>query len=93
MNEKQLFDRKIPPSLNIYPDACEIMQELEPEEAGRIIQAVIAYYQSGELPKDLNRVENMAFSVCKRGVDYSAETWRKRCEKNRENAARRWDKE
>ena len=88
-----MVERKLPPAMNLYKESCELLLELEPEEAGKVIQAAILYFFDGEVPDDLEKVEYMVFRVIRQGVDYSAETWRQRCEKNRENANQRWKKE
>ena len=82
-------ERKIPPALNLYSEACEVLRELDPVEAGNVMLAAIDYYFDGVLPDDLDRVEAMVFSVVRKGIDYSFQTYRERCRKNAENARKR----
>ncbi len=80
---------KRPPALNLYSEACSIIQELEPIEAGNVILAAISYYENGELPGDLSKTERLAFADTRKGIDYARWTYEERCRKNAENARNR----
>lgn len=85
--------RKIPPALNLYSEACDVLAELEPDEAGRVIQAGIAYYRDGVFPDDLSKIEHLAFALVRNGIDYAQSTYEERCRKNAENARKRYETE
>lgn len=82
---------KKPPALNIFRETAELLPELEDAELGRVMRAALLYYLHDEKPKDLSKVENLAFSGLKSGIDRSAETYRRRCEQNRRAANSRYE--
>ena len=84
--------KKKPPALNIFQETAELLPELEDEELGRVMKVAIRYFLYDEKPKGLSKVENLAFSGLKSGIDRSAETYRKRCEQNRNAALERYKK-
>lgn len=94
MNNDNMSDENIskkkPPALNIFRETAELLPELEDEELGRVMKAALLYYLFDEKPKGLSKVENLAFSGLKSGIDRSAETYRKRCEQNRNAALERY---
>ena len=66
--------------------------ELEPtlsllnyEEAGRLLKALMAYAQHGEL-KDLSESETVAFRMMRGRMDRDAEAYWHKCRKNAYNA-------
>lgn len=84
--------KKIPPALNLYSEACDVLTELEADEAGKVIQAGIAYYRDGVFPDDLSKIESLAFALVRNGIDYAQSTYEERCRKNAENAKSRYNK-
>ncbi len=86
-------ERKIPPALNIYIDGCELLLQLEMTEIGNVVKAAIQYYIFGEMPDGLSRLEGLAFTTIKGGIDRSAKTYQERCERNKKAAEKRWNEE
>jgi len=77
-------------SFLIYLDYQEQFDLLSDEEAGILIKAIIKYEKTQEVPR-LNGMVKMAFSFIKTQLDRDREKYQEKCEKNKENARKRWN--
>jgi len=67
-------------------DSCAIFDELNNEEAGALIKAIIQY-QSGTQP-NLDRMMNIAFIPFKNQIDRDLEKYKKVCARNKLNGSK-----
>lgn len=72
-------------------DQKEIIDELDNEEAGIIFKAIYEYETSKQIPK-LNKALRIVFKQFKVKLDFYDKKYNETCEKNRENAEKRWQK-
>lgn len=68
----------------------EVFEALSDEEAGKLIKGVFKYLDTGN--SDLEGVMKAIFIPIKNEIDKNEEKYQKRCEKNRENINKRWNK-
>lgn len=73
----------------IYDDVMEVVKRLTDEEAGQLLRGLLNYSISGRDPK-FEGVLEFVFIPIKQQMDRDAEKYEARCEKNRENANKRW---
>lgn len=68
------------------------MIDAVPDEAvGKALKAIMAYFDSGELP-ELDPMTAIVFSALRPSVDDSFEDYERTSRKNRENVKKRWEK-
>ena len=78
-------------SFVVYDDIYELLDALTDEEVGQLFRGMVKYHMTGEEP-DFSGALKLAFIPVRQGIDRNAEKYTKRCEKNRENIAKRWGK-
>lgn len=71
----------------------EIIEDLTDEELGKIFRSIFKYERTKEVPKFNDRYLNSVFKSFKTQIDFSEENYNKICQKNRENANKRWGNE
>ena len=74
----------------MYHDYRQHLALLSHEEIGRLLLALLDYSDQGTLPR-LGGAANMAFSFIKAQIDRDHQNYQERCERNRQNAAKRWE--
>lgn len=79
------------PGFVLERDQKEIIDELDNEEAGIIFKAIYEYETSKKIPK-LNKALRIVFKQFKIKLDFYDNKYNETCEKNRENAEKRWQK-
>ena len=84
------YDAEKPPALNIYQDVAVLLNDLNDEDAGRVIKAGVMYFYTGELPETLSAAESLVFNRLREGLDYASETWNNRRTQAAEAARKRW---
>lgn len=77
-------------SFLIYLDYEEQFNLLSNEEIGILMKAIIQYEKTKEIPI-LDGMVKMAFSFIKTQLDRDREKYQEKCEKNKENARKRWN--
>ncbi len=82
---------KKPPALNIYSECCEMLCELEAEEAGHVIIAICEYFLDCVVPENLSKVEMLTFKSLKNGVDRSVQSYQDSCAKKQQAALNMWN--
>lgn len=78
-------------SFVVYDDIEAVLDELTDEQVGRLFRGMVSYHSSGEDP-EFDGVLKYVFIPIKQGIDRNAEKYQKRCEKNRENVRKRYEK-
>ena len=73
----------------VYDDIMEVVKRLTDEEAGQLLKGLLNYSISGQDPK-FKGVLEFVFIPIKQQMDRDAEKYEAKCEKNRENANKRW---
>ena len=73
----------------VYDDIMEVVERLSDEEAGQLLKGMLGYSISGKDPK-FKGVLEFVFIPIKQQMDRNAEKYAAKCEKNRENANKRW---
>jgi hypothetical protein len=79
-------------SFILYLDQYEPIQSLTDKQKGILFDALFVY-QSGKEPVLKDQVIKMAFGFFKQTFERDRAKYLKRCEKNRENINKRWNKE
>lgn len=85
------YKRKAKKSLLLYYDYLEQFELLNDEQLRKLIYAMIEFDKNGAEP-ELDKITTMAFVPIKRKLIFDKEEWEKMCEKNKENANKRWGK-
>lgn len=73
----------------LYTDQITIFNKLTDEQAGKLIKAIYEYEAIGKIP-NLDFGLDMAFTSIKIVLDKNREKYQKKCQKNKENADKRW---
>lgn len=78
-------------SFILYTSHYAIIEGLTDEQLGQLTRALFIYARDGKTIK-LEPVVRMAFSFIKDNIDRNADKYQKKCERNRENIRKRWEK-
>lgn len=78
-------------SFILYTSYYAIIEGLTDEQLGQLTRALFIYARDGKTIK-LEPVVRMAFSFIKDNIDRNADKYQKKCERNRENIRKRWEK-
>lgn len=71
----------------------EAFKELTNIQLGELMRAVFAYASDGTmLSEDTDQAVRVAFAFLKADVDAERDSYKRRCERNKENARKRWAK-
>lgn len=71
----------------------EAFKELTDMQLGELMRAVFAYASDGTvLSEDADQAVRVAFAFLKANVDAERDAYKRRCERNKENARKRWAK-
>ena len=73
------------PGFMLYFELEPALSRLNDEEAGRLLKALMAYAQYGEV-RELSGAEAVAFLMMRGRMDRDAETYRTKCRRNAYNA-------
>lgn len=68
------------------------LESLSDDQVGRVFRAALEYAETGNAPR-LGSVEKMAFAFIQSDIDVARAKYEARCERNKENAQKRWDSE
>ena len=82
-----LTDKK---SFILYTDIRHFVDNMSDEQAGVFIKAVFSYACDGGVSGISDPMTMSVFSFVKDKIDHASDKYLKRCEKNRENARKRW---
>ena len=78
-------------SFVVYDDIVEILDALTDEEVGQLFRGMVNYHMTGEEPSFSGALK-LAFIPVRQDIDRNAEKYTKRCEKNRENIKKRYER-
>lgn len=80
-------------SFLVYYDNQVIVRHLTDDEAGKLFKALFPYAADGVKPDfEDNQALAMAFDVLRIAIDRDKEKYIKKCESNRKNIEKRWNK-
>lgn len=80
-------------SFIMYYEWDEILDFLNDQEYREMMKGIISYDQTREIPKFSSRILELAFVPIKKKMDEDFETWKNRCEINRQKIMKRWERE
>lgn len=76
----------------LYTDILEdAMSILSADEFTELMQIIINYKKTGNVPQNMSKMMTLAFLPFKQTMDINQERYDKKCQKNRENAQKRWN--
>lgn len=75
----------------VYKDLHAVVDELTDEQAGQLFKGMIAYSADGTEPK-FDGVLKFVFIPIRQQMDRDSDKYDEKCEKNRENARKRWER-
>ena len=75
----------------VYGDIKATADELTDEQLGKLFRGMIDYFVQGECPRFTDSLK-FAFIPIKQQMDRDADKYAKRCEKNRENVQKRYER-
>lgn len=78
------------PGVMLYFDRLTFLDRLDDSQRGRLFTAIINYARDGEVPQIEDLALGMAWDILRPVLDLDAERYEAVCEKNRQNALRRW---
>ena len=76
----------------VYGDIQDILNELTDDQVAQLFRGMVNYFVDGKDPK-FTGVLKYVFIPIKQQMDRNADKYEKRCEKNRENIKKRWERE
>lgn len=79
-------------ALLLFKDMKTLIDKLSIEETGELFKAVFAYVNKETIPQ-LTGKADITFEVLKKTIDKNEESYKKKCERNKKNAEKRWKKE
>lgn len=77
----------------IYGEIEEMLADFTDEEIGQVFRAVLAYVNRHEEPSITDRAVRTLFRTIQGNIDRNYQAYEKRCQRNRENVQRRWNKQ
>ena len=75
----------------VYGDIEESLDELTDEQVAKLFRGMVKYFKTGKNPK-FTGVLKFVFIPIKQQMDRDAEKYDRRCEKNRENVKKRYER-
>jgi hypothetical protein len=75
----------------VYGDIQDVLKELDDEQVAQLFRGMVNYFVDGKAPK-FTGVLKFVWIPIKQHMDRDAEKYEKRCEKNRENVKKRWER-
>jgi len=76
----------------VYGDIKAVLDELPDEQAAHLFRGMVDYFVNGKDPK-FSGVLKFVFIPIKQQMDRDSDKYEKKCERNRENVKKRWDRE
>lgn len=74
----------------LYYDQAQIWDGLPDELAGKLIK--LLHKNLDEIPQNENPIVEYAYGIIKKKIDDDYNRWLLRCQKNKENVEKRWEK-
>ena len=76
----------------VYGDIKAVLDELPDEQVAHLFRGMVDYFVNGKDPK-FSGVLKFVFIPIKQQMDRDSDKYEKKCERNRENVKKRWDRE
>lgn len=76
----------------VYGDIQDVINELNDEQVAQLFRGMVNYFVEGKEPK-YSGVLKFVWIPIKQHMDRDAEKYERKCERNRENIKKRWDRE
>lgn len=76
----------------VYGDIKAVIDELNDEQVAQLFRGMVDYFMEGKDPK-FSGVLKFVWITVRQQMDRDMEKYEKRCERNRENVRKRWDRE
>jgi uncharacterized phage protein (TIGR02220 family) len=74
----------------VFGDTKEVVDELSDEQAGRLFRGMLQYFVDGTDP-DFTDALKFVFIPIRQQMDRNADKYTKMCDRNKQNARKRWD--
>ena len=75
----------------VYGDIQDVLKELDDDQVAQLFRGMVNYFVDGKTPK-FTGVLKFVWIPIKQHMDRDAEKYEKKCEKNRENVKKRWER-
>lgn len=76
----------------VYGNIKEVIEELNDEQVAQLFRGMIAYFTDGKDPK-FSGVLKFVWITVRQQMDRDMEKYATKCERNRENVRKRWERE
>ena len=76
----------------VYGDIKAVLDELPDDQVAHLYRGMVDYFVTGKDPK-FSGVLKFVFIPIKQQMDRDSDKYEKKCERNRENVKKRWDRE
>ena len=76
----------------VYGDIKAVIDELPDDQVAKLFHGMVDYFVDGKEPK-FTGILKFVFIPIKQQMDRDSEKYEKKCERNRENIKKRWEKE
>ena len=76
----------------VYGDIQPVLKELDDEQVAQLFRGMVDYFVDGKNPA-FDGVLKFVFIPIRQQMDRDAEKYEKKCERNRENVKKRWNKD
>ena len=80
-------------SVLLYHDLLTQLEDFTDEQFGKVVRAVIKYDKDSVLPDFKDSTLSIAFKMLKPSIDRNKEEYEAKCETNRKNIQKRWEKQ
>lgn len=77
----------------MYYDLLEQLKDFTDEQFGKVVRAIIKYDKDGIEPRINDSQIKLAFNILKPTIDRNKQEYQDKCNKNRENINKRWNKQ
>ena len=81
------------PGVMLYFDRLPYLNRMDDTQRGRLFLWIMEYAQYGVIPEIEDPMLGMAWDVVKPAIDLDTERYEAKCERNRENIQKRWNKD
>lgn len=76
----------------VYGDIKAVIDEMTDEQVAQLFRGMVDYFTEGKAPK-FTGVLKFVWITVQQQMDRDTEKYQKKCEKNRENVQKRWERE
>lgn len=76
----------------VYGDIKDVIDELTDDQVAQLFRGMVEYFTESKAPK-FSGILKFVWIPIKQHMDRDAEKYEKKCERNRENVRKRWERE